>query len=134
MQLPTLAQLEKIEDDEFYDYVRDLTKLWHEARIRKGINKMCDATARDPTAVSEFFFGEKDMSQSGQNICRGTVTKTKKRCHRLTKGGTDYCGYHQGQANQSVTNRPTITLENYAQKRRPPPIRNVSTSYLDVIM
>ena len=129
LSIPTISHLQKVPREQVYAFANDLIQAWHEGQLRAGIDRMCEKTYRNPDVEMDFFKNPNDKSIN-VCICKGFRKNVKNgsgkiKCHRKAKPGTNYCGYHQGQAPRVVPPR---------RVPMPVPERNVMPHYTSSVV
>lgn len=109
MHVPSVRDLQKVSPDEYHKFMIALSENWVKATMLNNIQTYCDKLAIPSDPMINVFF-KKPEPQPECKICKGRIKSTNKRCWRVPKPGSDYCGYHKGQQQTS--------------RRRPPPQRS----------
>lgn len=135
LSIPTISHLQKVPRDQVYRFANDLIQAWHEGQLVSGINRMCEATHRNPVVEMDLFKDPREK-KSEACICRGFRKNVKGggrvKCHRKAREGTNYCGYHQGQANQGRIQLPPKRVPLPPQDMVPKPSSSVVAPEIEV--
>ena len=108
MFVPSTYTLSKLDDDEFFEWLRNVHLRRQDAVIKQKVHKYCiNVGTPSVTMINELF----DPATTSP-ICLSVNASNGQKCTRVTKAGTSYCGYHKKHHNPQ-------------QNRRPAPVRAV---------
>ena len=107
MLVPSVFTLSKLDDNDFYDYMRQVIERRQEANVRNKVHAYCSAFAIPSAEMTRQFLKPPICSE----VCLAITKKTRKKCMRQSLTGSNFCGYHR---REHVVNHPR-------PPRRPPP-------------
>lgn len=91
MIVPSTYSLTKLSDDEFFGWLRNVHIRRQDAVIKQKVHNYCvNGGIPSVTMINEFF----DPATTSP-ICLSVNASNGQKCTRITKPGTNYCGYHK---------------------------------------
>ena len=125
MIVPSVYSLQKLSDDEFFDFIKVVYLRREKAAIMNKIHIYCKSMRIPYSSTANSFFNSQEEANQGECICKGIVRLRNTKCTRKARDGTEYCGFHQQQGASNRLVRRVMQPQEQVQEQitvppRPP--------------
>tara|TARA_R110002074_G_scaffold386687_1_gene568496 strand:+ start:268 stop:672 length:405 start_codon:yes stop_codon:yes gene_type:complete len=123
MIVPSVYSLQKLSDDEFFDFMKSIYLRREKAAIMNKIHIYCKSMRIPYSTTSNSFFNSQEENNQAECICKGIVRLRNAKCTRKARNGTEYCGFHQNQGASHRLVRRVMQPQEPQEPQGPPPPR-----------